>query len=291
MTHVPVIKTYKLFIKGGFPRTESGRTEKVSGPDGAVVAHICRASRKDLRDAVEAARAAQSGWAERTAYNRGQVLYRMAEMLQGRQQEFADAIAATGGAPGEDEARREVQTAIDRLVCFAGWTDKIAPILGGHNPVAGPYYNLSVPEPTGVVAVVPPDEPALLGLVSLMAPPLCAGNAVVIVAGVRHPLPAVVFGEVCATSDVPPGVVNVLTGHRDELIEPLAGHRDIDAVSAANLEEAQHAALRMGTAENLKRVRAERLAPDDWYDASLCESPWRIEPYVEMKTIWHPAAY
>jgi acyl-CoA reductase-like NAD-dependent aldehyde dehydrogenase len=291
MTHVPVIKTYKLFIKGGFPRTESGRTEKVTGPDGAVVAHICRGSRKDLRDAVEAARAAQPGWAGRTAYNRGQILYRMAEMLEGRQQEFVEAVTATGGAPDEGAARREVQAAIDRLVCFAGWTDKIAPVLGGHNPVAGPYYNLTVPEPTGVVAVVLPDEPALLGLVSLMAPPLCAGNTIVIIAGVRHPLPAVVFGEVCATSDVPGGVVNVLTGRRDELIEPLAGHRDVDAISAANLDDGQHAALRLGTAENLKRVRAEKLEPGDWYDASRCESPWRIEPYVEMKTIWHPSAF
>jgi acyl-CoA reductase-like NAD-dependent aldehyde dehydrogenase len=148
-----------------------------------------------------------------------------------------------------------------------------------------------VPEPSGVVAVVPPDVPALLGLVSLAAPPLCAGNTVVIVAGVRHPLPAVVFGEVCATSDVPAGVVNVLTGRRDELIEPLAGHRDVDAISAANLGHDQHVALRRGTAQNLKRVRAERIEPDDWYDASRCESPWRIEPYVEMKTIWHPSAF
>ncbi|MHC4140472.1 MAG: aldehyde dehydrogenase family protein [Planctomycetota bacterium] len=277
MTHLPVLKTYKLFINGGFPRTESGRSEKVMGPDGTVVAHLCRASRKDLRDAVEAARAAQPGWGGRTAYNRGQVLYRMAEMLEGRQSEFEAAILATGGSGSDDAARREVQAAIDRLVCFAGWTDKIAPVLGGHNPVAGPYYNLTVPEPTGVVAVVPPDEPALLGLVSLLAPPLCAGNTVVVVAGVRHPLPAAVFGEVCATSDVPAGVVNVLTGRRDELIGP-------------NVEHDQHVALRKGAAENLKRVRTERLEADAWYDPSRCESPWRIEPFVEMKTIWHPSA-
>ncbi|MHC4217085.1 MAG: aldehyde dehydrogenase family protein [Planctomycetota bacterium] len=290
MTHLPVLKTYKLFVNGGFPRTESGRTEKVTAPDGTLVAHICRGSRKDLRDAVEAARAAQTGWAGRTAYNRGQILYRMAEMLEGRQEEFADAILETGAAGDADAARREVQTAIDRLVCFAGWTDKIAPVLGGHNPVAGPFYNLSVPEPTGVVAVMPPDEPALLGLVTLLAPPLCAGNTIVVVAGVRHPLPAAVFGEVCATSDVPAGVVNVLTARREELLGPLAEHRDINGVSAANLEQEQHVALRKGTAENLKRVRTERVDPDAWYDPMVCESPWRIEPFVEMKTIWHPSA-
>jgi acyl-CoA reductase-like NAD-dependent aldehyde dehydrogenase len=239
---------------------------------------------------VEAARAAQGGWGGRTAYNRGQILYRMAEMLEGRQREFAEAIRATGGGESDAAALREVQAAIDRLVCFAGWTDKIAPILGGHNPVAGPYYNLTVPEPTGVVAVVPPDEPPLLGLVSLFAPPLCVGNTIVVVAGVRHPLAAAVFGEVCATSDVPAGVVNVLTGRRDELVGPLAEHRDVNAISAANVEDELHVALRRGTAENLKRVRSERLEADAWFEPSVCESPWRIEPYVEMKTIWHPSA-
>ncbi|MHC5016625.1 MAG: aldehyde dehydrogenase family protein [Planctomycetota bacterium] len=293
MTHLPVLKTYKLFINGGFPRTESGRSEKsekVTGPDGTIVAHICRASRKDLRDAVEAARAAQSGWGGRAAYNRGQVLYRMAEMLEGRQGAFVEAILATDGNKSDEAARREVQAAVDRLVGFAGWTDKIAPVLGGHNPVAGPYYNLTVPEPTGVVAVVAPDEPALLGLVSLLAPPLCAGNTVIVVAGVRHPLPAALWGEVCATSDVPAGVVNVLTGRREELLGPLAEHRDVNAISAANLDQDQHVTLRQGTAQNLKRVRTERLEVDAWYDPSICESPWRIEPFVEMKTIWHPSA-
>lgn len=288
--HVPVTKTYKLFINGGFPRTESGRSEKVTGPDGRVVAHVCRASRKDLRDAVEAAAAAQPGWADRAAYNRGQVLYRMAEMLEGRRREFTDAILATGGAAGEDEAAREVETAIDRLVCFAGWTDKIAPILGGHNPVAGPYYNLSVCEPTGVVAVVLPDKPSLLGLVSLVAPPLCCGNAVVAIAGVEHPLAAVVFGEVCATSDVPAGVVNVLTGRRDEIIGPLAAHRGVNAIAAAGVTADERAELRRGIAENLKRVKVETVEPDAWYDAAVFESPWRIEPFVETKTIWHPSA-
>jgi len=288
--HLPVAKTYKLFINGTFPRTESGRSVKVTGPDGAVVAHICRASRKDLRDAVEAARKALRGWADRTAYNRGQILYRMAEMLEGRRAEFVEALTATGAADASDAAR-EVEAAIDRLVCFAGWTDKIAPVLGGHNPVDGPFYNLTVTEPTGVVAVVTPDTPALLGLVSLLAPPLCAGNAIVAVAGVQHPLPAVVLAEVCATSDVPAGVVNILTGHRDELIGPLAEHRDVNAIGAANLSPDEHAALRRGTAENLKRVRTETFAGDEWHDPTRLDSPWRIEPFVEMKTIWHPAAF
>lgn len=288
MTRLAVTKTYKLYINGKFPRSESGRSTVVSDTHGEVLAHICRGSRKDLRDAVEAARAAQPRWAGATAYNRGQVLYRMAEMLEGKHQEFSTIIASTTGS-GIASARKEVGASIDRLVCFAGWADKFAQVLGCHNPVAGPYYNFTVPEPTGVVGVVAPDEPALLGLVSLIAAPLCAGNAVVAIAGEKHPLPAAVLGEVCATSDVPPGVVNIVTARRDELIDHVAQHRDIDAINAANLSKQQATTLRLGAAQNIKRVHVERLGDDDWTDPAVCESPWSIEPFVEMKTIWHPS--
>ncbi len=311
-----VAKTYKLFIGGAFPRSESGRSIPVAGPKGRVLAHIAHASRKDLRDAVEAARKAQPKWADATAYNRGQVLYRMAEMLESKKAEVAALLGGPtlrGGRIGDGRTKREtrntpaaehratqeVGAAIDRLVCFGGWADKYAQVLGCNNPVAGPYYNFTVPEPTGVVGIIAPDEPALLALVSLLAPALCAGNAVVALAGQARPLAAAVLGEVCATSDVPPGVVNILTGVRDELLPHFASHRDIDALHAAGLSAAQSKLLREGTADNLKRVRvyqsperkpgAAQPAAPDWFDDDECHSPWWIEPFVEMKTMWHPS--
>ncbi|UCD74694.1 MAG: aldehyde dehydrogenase family protein [Phycisphaerales bacterium] len=289
MERLDVLKTYKLYINGAFPRTESGRSIALKNTRGKVIAHICHGSRKDLRNAVEAARAAQEKWAGRDAYNRGQILYRMAEMMEGKRDEFAEAIRVTGGATAA-AARKEVAASIDRLVCFAGWCDKFAQVLGGHNPVAGPHYNFTIPEPTGVVGVVAPDEPALLGLITLIGPAICAGNTVVAIASQKHPLPAAVFGEVCATSDVPSGVVNIITGKRAELLEHLARHREVDAISAANLRKNQAAILRAGMAENLKRVSVRKLNADDWHDADAGESPWAIEPVVEMKTIWHPSA-
>ena len=282
-----VLKTWKLYIGGAFPRTESGRTEVVKDTDGELLAHICPASRKDLRNAVEAATKASGGWAKRTAYNRGQILYRMAEMVEGRRAEFVDAIRSTTGDTAAT-ARREVDASIDRLVSFAGWTDKFTSLLGSHNPVAGPYYTFTVPDPTGVVAVVPPDEPSLLGIVTLLAPPLAAGNAVIAVAGVRHPIAALLLGEVCATSDVPGGVVNILTARRRELLEPLATHRGIDAISTANLRKPDRTTLDLGTAENMKRVHHEKIATDAWHDDART-APWTIAPFVEMKTIWHPS--
>lgn len=284
-----VLKTCKLYINGSFPRSESGRTTALTDRRGKVIAHICRGSRKDLRDAVEVARAAQSHWAQRSGYNRGQILYRMAEMVEGKREEFAEAIRATG-ASTIVAARREVDASVDRLVSFAGWADKYSQVLGCRNPVAGPYYNFTTPEPTGVVGVIAPDEPALLGLLTLLAAPLCAGNALVALASHRHPLPAALLGEVCATADVPAGVVNIITCVRAELIEPLAQHRNVDAIGAANLTRRQAATLRLGTAENVKRVHVEKIGREEWYDAGACESPWRIEPFVEMKTIWHPSA-
>ena len=287
-----VAKTYKLFIGGAFPRSESGRSIPVADAKGRVLAHISHASRKDLRDAVEAARKAQGKWADATAYNRGQVLYRMAEMLEGKKGEFAGLI---GGASG----KREVGAAIDRLVCFGGWADKYAQVLGCNNPVAGPYYNFTVPEPTGVVGVIAPDDPALLGLVSLIAPPLCAGNAVVALGSEANPLVGAVFGEVCATSDIPAGVVNILTGLRSELVPHFASHRDIDSIHAAGVSPEHARLIREGTADNLKRVRvfqspeskrgAKPVPSVDWFDDDACHSPWMIEPFVEMKTMWHPS--
>ncbi|MCC6679005.1 MAG: aldehyde dehydrogenase family protein [Phycisphaerales bacterium] len=294
-----VLKTYKLFIDGKFPRSESGRSMIIATAAGPV--HLCRASRKDLRDAVEAARKAQPGWAAATAYNRGQVLYRMAEMLEGRKREFVEAIGTEEGtkarrhkgtkgkkAATKPTAELEVLTAIDRLVSYAGWADKYAQVLGCNNPVSGPFYNFTIPEPTGVVVAVAPDDAPLLGLISLIAPVLCAGNTVVALGSSTNPIPAAILGEVSATSDVPAGVLNILTGDRAELLPHIAGHRDIDGIHAAGLSGEERMLIRGGVAENLKRVRV--WDNPDWFDAASCQSPWRIEPFVEMKTVWHPSA-
>jgi acyl-CoA reductase-like NAD-dependent aldehyde dehydrogenase len=313
-----VAKTYKLFIDGKFPRSESGRTFTVSDTKGRIHAHMCRASRKDLRDAVTAARKALPGWRDATAYLRAQIMYRMAEMMEGKRDEFAMALAvgypgspsrrssASKSSPGsESRGTQEVTAAIDRLVAFAGWADKYAQVLGCNNQVAGPYYNFTVPEPTGVVAVVAPDEPGLLGLIALLAPVICAGNTTVVVggSGPGASLAAAVLGEVMATSDVPAGVVNLLTGDKAELIPVIASHRDIDAVHAAGVSDEQRTTLREGAAENIKRVLVRDLhtgkpakgpnaktKPVDLYDAEACQSPSWIEPFVEFKTIWHPSA-
>lgn len=295
-----VIKTYKLFINGGFPRSESGRSLPIENERGEVIAHVPHGSRKDLRDAVEAASAAQPKWGAATAYNRGQVLYRMAEMLEGKREEFVAALCGTsskgrrhGGTKAPSAVKREIHAAIDRLVCFAGWADKYAQVLGCSNPVAGPYYNFTIPEPTGVVGVIAPPQgsgPALLGLITLLAPPLCAGNTIVAIADEHAMIPAAIFGEVCATSDVPPGTINIITGKRAELIDHLARHRNVNAIIAANLSRQESAILKSGIAENLKRVHVEAIGDDEWFDSSVCESPWTIERFVEMKTIWHPSA-
>lgn len=286
---LPVLKTYKLYMGGAFPRTESGRTTVVEDASGRPRAHLCRASRKDFRNAVAAARKAADGWARRDAYNRGQILYRMAEMLEGKAGEFVDALAATVSG-GEERARREVEASVDRLVAFAGWADKFAQVLGNQNPVAGPYHNFSLPEPCGVVAVVAPNEQPLLGLVTLLAPALCGGNVAVALASETHPLAGALFGEVCATSDVPAGVVNLLTGQRAELLEHVASHRDVDAVVAAACEADERRTLELGAAENLKRVQLADLSDADWYEAARCAGPESIERTVDLKTLWHPSA-
>ena len=284
-----VAKTYKLYIGGAFPRSESGRSLPVTGGGGTV--HISRASRKDLRDAVEAAAKAQPAWADATAYNRGQVLYRMAEMLEGKRQEFAELLKAGARTKGRGAAAlspaREVEASIDRLVCFGGWADKYSQVLGCNNPVAGPFYNFTVPEPSGIVGVIAPDGPALLGLVSLIAPPLCAGNAVVALGSESDPLATAVFGEVCATSDVPAGVLNLLTGLREELVPHFASHREINSIHAAGLSPDHAKSLREGAADSVKRVTVREGV--DFSDEAACHSPWWIEPFVEMKTMWHPS--
>ena len=262
MSRLPVRKTYKLFVGGAFPRSESGRTYEVEGQN------VARASRKDARDAVRAARAAFPGWARATAYNRGQVLYRLAETMEARADDLARVCAG----------RAEVEAAIDRVVWYAGWADKLPQVLGGANPVAGPYFNFTVPEPTGVVALLAPAEPPLGGLVSRLAPALVGGNAVVAVASETHPLAAIELAEAVATSDVPAGVVNVLTGHRDELAPVLAGHMDVNAIDLTGADGAARELERLA-AENVKRV--VRGDPD-------AQSPWEIEAFLELKTVWHP---
>jgi len=259
---LPVRKTYKLFVGGAFPRSESGRTLEVEGYN------VARASRKDAREAVVAARKAVAGWSGATAYNRGQVLYRLAETMETR----TDALAAASSG------RREVARAIDRVVWYAGWADKLAQVLGSSNPVAGPYFNFTVPEPTGVVAVLAPDEPPLLGLVSRAIPALTGGNAVVAVASETHPLAAIELAEALATSDVPGGVVNLLTGHRDELAPWLASHMDVNALDITGADGTS-AELERAAADNVKRV--VRGDPDS-------QSPWEIASFLELKTVWHP---
>ena len=262
MTRLPVRKTYKLFVGGEFPRSESGRTYEAEGQN------VARASRKDVRDAVRAARAAFPKWAGMTAYNRGQVLYRVAEMMEARRAEFADLCSGP----------KEVDRSIDRLVWYAGWADKLAQVLGSSNPVAGSYFNFTVPEPTGVVGILAPAKPALAGVVSRVAPAIVGGNAAVVVASEPHPLAAIELAEALATADVPGGVVNVLTGHRDELAPVLAGHMDVNALDVSGVDGDLPELERLA-AENVKRV--VRGASDE-------QSPWEIAGFLELKTVWHP---
>ncbi|MGH3111101.1 MAG: aldehyde dehydrogenase family protein [Gaiellaceae bacterium] len=262
MTRLPVKKTYKLYIGGAFPRSESGRSYEAEGQN------VARASRKDARDAVRAARAAFPAWSTLTAYNRGQIVYRLAEMMEARASDLERVCSG----------RKEVEAAIDRVVWYAGFADKLAQIIGSSNPVAGPYFDFTVPEPTGVVATLAPAEPALGGLVSRILPPLVGGNTVVVVASETHPLAAVELAEALATSDVPGGAVNILTGFRDELASWLAGHMDVNAIDLSGAD-GDVAELERLAAENVKRViRSE----------ADVQSPWEIESFLELKTVWHP---
>jgi acyl-CoA reductase-like NAD-dependent aldehyde dehydrogenase len=287
-----VLKTYKLFIGGKFPRTESGRSIKIADAAGNTVAHTCHASRKDLRSAVEAAAVAQPKWAGATAYLRAQILYRLAEMMEGKRGELQDSLDAEEGSEAARHQGIQVETAIDRVIHYAGWADKYPQVLGCANPVSGPYHNFTVPEPVGIVGVVCPDAHPLLALVSLVAPVVCAGNACVVLASETNPIPACILAEAIATSDMPGGAINILTGSRDELVPHFATHREIAAIHAAGVSREQRKTLELGAAENLKRVtvRGSDGGGIDWFDDETCEGPHWIEPFVEFKTIWHPSS-
>ena len=280
---LPVLKTYKLHIGGKFPRGESGRVVAAKSPDGEHLANYCVASRKDFRDAVVAARKAQPGWAKASAYLRGQILYRAAEMLQQRAGELADELSRSGA---KKTARTEVDASIDRLVHYAGWSDKYSQLFSSVNPVATPHFNFTFPEPTGVVVLVCPDAPALLGLVTLAAAAILSGNTCIALASERAPLPALTFGEIVATSDLPGGVVNILTGTRAELAPHFATHMDVNAIVDAG-DSATATILKSGSATNLKRYARRALTEKEWFTAKA-EDPYWILDTVEMKTAWHP---
>ena len=278
MSRLDVRKTYKLYIGGKFPRSESGRSYPALGSDGEVLARVARASRKDLRDAVRIARGAQPGWAGATAYNRGQVIYRIAETLEDRTGTFVEQLMDLGATRAQ--ATREVADTVDLIVWYAGWSDKFAQVLGNLNPVAGPFFNISTPEPTGVVGVVAPEEPALFGLAGAVIPVLVPGNTTVVLAAESAPMPAITFAEVLATSDVPGGVVNILTGSKDELIPWLADHMDVDAIDAGGAAPDQVDRIEEGAVHNVKRM----VLPGEW----PLRSPYRIAAFTETKTVWHP---
>lgn len=308
------MKTYKIFIGGAFPRSESGRTYSAVSANGDLLAHAVLSSRKDVREAVKAARAAQKSWAARTAYNRGQILYRIAEMMDSRKDEFirevsacvpfadGDTDAGNGSDAGSDpgansssdasnnpkqQAIREVEIATDRWIWYAGWCDKFASVGGSSNPVAGPYFGFTIPEPTGVVGVVAPDEAPLASLVSRLAPVLVSGNTAVVIASEAHPLPAIALAEVLATSDVPSGVVNILTGRRKELAPPLASHGDVDALDLTGCDSELLAEARSAAAATVTRAVTASASERQWL-MPAAENPYIIEAFCEYKTVWHP---
>ncbi|PPF84080.1 aldehyde dehydrogenase [Subtercola sp. Z020] len=281
MSRLAVPKTYKLYIGGKFPRSESGRVYEVLGASGEFLANAAKASRKDARDAVVAARAAVSGWSKATGYNRGQVLYRIAELLEGRRAQFIEEITLAEGV-SSSEAEAQVDEAIDRWIWYAGWADKYVQVAGNANAVSGPYFNISVPEPTGVVAIVAPQTSSLVGFVSAVAPALVAGNTVVVIASEALPLSAISLAEVLATSDVPGGVVNVLTGSPAEMAPWLASHADVNALDLVGAGELDWVQLQIDAAETLKRVFPPESGPD-----AATPSLARIVGFTETKTVWH----
>lgn len=285
-TRLDVRKTYKLYIGGKFVRSESGRCLEAKGPDGAHLDNYCWASRKDFRDAVVAARAAQDGWAKATAYNRGQILYRAAEMLESRREALAAEVSRSHGVTLE-QARTGVGRVCDRLVHHAGWTDKYQQVFGSVNPVASPHFNFTTPEPMGVVVVLAPDLPVLLPMVSLLLPVILSGNTAIVIPSERAPLPALSFAEILATSDLPGGVVNILAGKHAELAPHVASHMDVNAIVDGAGVPAISAQLRAGVATNLKRYFNHALPESDWF-TEKGEDPYWILDTVEMKTAWHP---
>ncbi|MEU9202931.1 aldehyde dehydrogenase family protein [Streptomyces sp. NPDC048332] len=281
-----VFKTYKLYVGGKFPRSESGRVYEVTDSKGKWLANVPQSSRKDARDAVVAARKAFGGWSGATAYNRGQILYRVAEMLEGRRDQFVREVAEAEGL-SKSKAAAVVDAAVDRWVWYAGWTDKIAQIVGGANPVAGPFFNLSTPEPTGVVTVVAPQESSFLGLVSVLAPVIATGNTAVVVASAASPLPALSLGEVLATSDLPGGVVNILSGRTAEIAAPLASHQDVNGIDLTGADADLAKELEIAAADNLKRVSRPQAVDGD-ADWSADPGTRRLTAFLETKTVWHP---
>jgi len=285
MSRLPITKTPKPYVGGAFIRSESGRTVPLQDAAGAFFANLPQCTRKDLRNAVEAAAKAGPGWAKRTAYNRGQILYRLGEMLEGRRNEMIDTLVRFGAA--KSAAARELDVATDRLVYYAGWADKYEQVLGNVNPVASPHFNFTVTEPMGVIGVIAPDAPALLGLISLVAPIIVSGNTVVALASETAPYPAILLGEMLATSDLPGGVVNVLTGFRKELVPTFATHAHLRGLSAA-VGAGDRTALQLGAAESVKRVHfAEAAEPAGWL-ADEAQSLYAIRDFLEFKTTWHP---
>ena len=296
------MKTYKIFIGGAFPRSESGRTYPAVSASGDLLAHAVLSSRKDVREAVKAARGAQKSWAARTAYNRGQILYRIAEMMDSRKDEFVREVAACvlpvdGGFASkngpaansgpEQQAIREAEIATDRWIWYAGWCDKFASVGGSSNPVAGPYFGFTIPEPTGVVGIIAPDEAPLASLISRLAPVLVSGNTAVVIASEARPLPAIALAEVLATSDVPGGVVNILTGRRQELVPPLASHGDVDALDLTGCDSELLAEARSAAAATVTRAITASASERQWLTPAA-ESPYIIEAFCEYKTVWHP---
>lgn len=280
---VSVLKTYKTFVAGKFPRSESGKTYPIENSKGQIVANACRCTRKDVRDAVLAAKNSFAGWQSRSAYNRGQILYRMAEMLEGRKSQFIEEITSTGVK--EKQALKEVETAVDRLIYYAGWTDKIAQVFGTINPVASAHFNFSNPEPTGVVGIISPEANPLLSVISLIAPVITGGNSCVLLAPEKNPLPAVSLGEVLQSSDLPGGVVNILSGYHSEMAGHLTSHMDVNAVFNASGDESLRKLCDENASISVKRVK--HYDPANWLSESV-EDPYLIQDFMEIKTTWHP---
>ena len=281
-----VRKTYKLYVGGDFPRSESGRSYPATDHKGTVLARVAQGSRKDLRDAVRIARKAQPGWASRTGYNRAQILYRIAEMVEDRADVFSTHLKA--GGLTANQAKREVNQSIERLVWYAGWGDKFAQVMGNLNPVSGPFFNISAPEPSGVVGTIAPESPALLGLVSRLAPAIIIGNTSVLLASERWPLPAITFAEALATADVPGGVVNILTGPKRSLIPVLAAHMDINVIDAFGHTHEDAAEIETKASDSVTRVVRPCREGFPWDDDGVARSPYMIAEFAEIKTVWHP---
>jgi acyl-CoA reductase-like NAD-dependent aldehyde dehydrogenase len=285
-TRLPVLKTYKLYIDGKFPRTESGRYFQLKDSRGDLIANMCRASRKDFRDAVVAARKAQTGWTSKSAYNRGQILYRLAEMLEDRREQFVNSLVTTGSS--KKEAQKEVELSVDRLIYYAGWTDKFIQVFSSVNPVESSHFNFSVPEPTGVVSIIAPQENGFPGLVSVIAPVIAGGNTCIVLASEKDPLTAVNFSEVIGTSDVPGGVINILTGFEKELASHFASHMDVNAIWYCGDDKELQKVIKEKAAGNVKRAI---ITPEINFNSEAGQSPYLIMKFQEIKTTWHPVGY